>query len=162
MNQGVCHGLEFIVSRWMVCTWCCCIEGMQLDLSFLLFVPGNLLIFIYQVLHQFCTLRVCIKNRFFSKILFVMRVCFSIKVFKLMIKIMTYRPGMLKRRLMVLLVQCNLILKMERLGTILLVCMLFLFHLLSHLFICLPKIFVFFSSSSNANYCYYLRDDFCV
>lgn len=27
LAQGVCNGLEFYVSRWLVCTWCCCIEG---------------------------------------------------------------------------------------------------------------------------------------
>ncbi|GAY66008.1 hypothetical protein CUMW_245380 [Citrus unshiu] len=24
---GGCHGLEFFVSGWLICSWCCCIEG---------------------------------------------------------------------------------------------------------------------------------------
>ncbi|GAY66009.1 hypothetical protein CUMW_245380 [Citrus unshiu] len=25
--KGGCHGLEFFVSGWLICSWCCCIEG---------------------------------------------------------------------------------------------------------------------------------------
>lgn len=32
MFQGICDGLEFFVSRWLVCPWGCCFEGDLCDL----------------------------------------------------------------------------------------------------------------------------------